>query len=66
MFLKFLLTDYRQRVLSRFDDRCPEIVLDNEKGNSTEIDMALVLAALRKSEQSSQLKGKSVLLSNNR
>lgn len=43
-------TDYRQRVLSRFGDRCTELYLDNEKAEGTEIDMALVLAALRQSE----------------
>lgn len=42
--------DYRQRVLSRFGDRCTELYLDNEKAEGTEIDMALVLAALRLSE----------------
>lgn len=42
--------DYRQRVLSRFGDRCTELYLDNEKAEGTEIDMALVLAALRQSE----------------
>lgn len=42
--------DYRQRVLSRFGDRCQELYLDNEKAEGSEIDMALVLAALRQSE----------------
>lgn len=59
-------SDYRQRVLSRFEDRCPEIMLDNEKGDSTEIDMALVLAALRKSEQSPRVRGKKSILSTSR
>ncbi|KAG4080313.1 hypothetical protein HA402_010805 [Bradysia odoriphaga] len=44
------IVDYRQRVLSRFGDRCTELFLDNEKAEGTEIDMALVLAALRQSE----------------
>lgn len=41
--------DYRQRVFARFGDRCTELFLDNEKAEGTEIDMALVLAALRQS-----------------
>jgi nischarin len=45
-----LEVDYRARILSRFDDRCSEIVLDNEKARSSEIDKAMVLAALRKTK----------------
>jgi Leucine-rich repeat (LRR) protein len=41
--------DYRPRVLARFGDRCNEIILDNEKCSSWELDKAMVLAALRKS-----------------
>ncbi|KAJ6636074.1 Nischarin, partial [Pseudolycoriella hygida] len=44
------IVDYRQRVLSRFGDRCTELYLDNEKAEGSEIDMALVLAALKQSE----------------
>lgn len=47
--------DYRQRVLSRFGDRCTELYLDNEKAEGSEIDMALVLAALRQSEAKPRL-----------
>jgi hypothetical protein len=39
--------DYRPRVMSRFGERCNEILLDNERCSPTEIDKALVLAALR-------------------
>lgn len=42
--------NYRQRVLSRFGDRCTELYLDNEKAEGSEIDIALVLAVLRQSE----------------
>ena len=45
--------DYRPRVLAKFHDRLEEICLDNEKGNSNEMDMALVLSALEKSNKSS-------------
>lgn len=44
--------DYRPRVLAKFHDRLDEICLDNEKGNSNEMDMALVLSALEKSNKS--------------
>uniref|UniRef100_A0AAG5DIF2 PX domain-containing protein n=1 Tax=Anopheles atroparvus TaxID=41427 RepID=A0AAG5DIF2_ANOAO len=53
--------DYRARVLSRFGERLQEIYLDNEKGNQTEYDMALVLSALRISAQKSQRKLHSLL-----
>uniref|UniRef100_A0A182MPK8 PX domain-containing protein n=1 Tax=Anopheles culicifacies TaxID=139723 RepID=A0A182MPK8_9DIPT len=53
--------DYRARVLSRFGDRLQEIYLDNEKGNQTEYDMALVHSALRISAQKSQRKLHSLL-----
>lgn len=58
----FLIPDYRARVLSRFGDRLQEIYLDNEKGNQTEYDTALVLSALRISAQASQRKLHSLLL----
>lgn len=45
-----LEVDYRARILSRFGERCAEIVLDNEKARSNEIDKAMVLAALRKTK----------------
>lgn len=47
--------DYRSRILARFDDRCNEIYLDNEKGNQNEIDTALALSALKLSETFSPL-----------
>ncbi|XP_041784192.1 nischarin-like isoform X2 [Anopheles merus] len=53
--------DYRARVLSRFGERLQEIYLDNEKGNQTEYDMALVLSALRISAQKSHRKLHSLL-----
>ncbi|XP_055531575.1 nischarin [Wyeomyia smithii] len=53
--------DYRARVLSRFGDRLEEVYLDNEKGNQSEYDTALVLSALRISAQNSQQKLHSLL-----
>ncbi|XP_058834461.1 nischarin-like isoform X2 [Topomyia yanbarensis] len=53
--------DYRARVLSRFGERLQEIYLDNEKGNQTEYDTALVLSALRISAKNSQRKLHSLL-----
>lgn len=47
--------DYRSRILARFDERCNEIYLDNEKGNQHEIDTALALSALKLSETFSPL-----------
>lgn len=43
-----LLVDYRAKVLSMFGDRCNEIILDNERCTSEEIDKAMVFNALRK------------------
>lgn len=48
-------------MLSRFGERLQEIYLDNEKGNQTEYDMALVLSALRISAQKSHRKLHSLL-----
>lgn len=45
-----LEVDYRSRILSRFGERCGEIILDNEKARPNEIDKAMVLAALRKTK----------------
>lgn len=45
-----LEVDYRVKVLTRFDDRCAEILLDNEKCSQNEIDKALVLSALKKTK----------------
>jgi nischarin len=42
--------DYRAKVLARFGDRCAEIVLDNEKCTVSEIDKAMIFAALRKTK----------------
>lgn len=42
--------DYRSRVLSRFGNRSNELYLDNEKAGQAELDVALVLAALRQSQ----------------
>lgn len=46
-----LRSDYRPKVLSRFGDRAAELRLDGTAGTATELDMALVMAALRQSEQ---------------
>lgn len=45
-----LEVDYRARVLTRFEDRCAEIILDNERCSQMEIDKAMVLSALRKTK----------------
>lgn len=45
-----LEVDYRAKVFSRFDERCCEILLDNEKCSQNEMDKALVLSALRKTK----------------
>lgn len=45
-----LEVDFRVKVLTRFNDRCADIILDNEKCSQNEIDKAMVLAALRKSK----------------
>lgn len=45
-----LEVDYRAKVLTRFDERSSEILLDNEKCSQNEIDKALVLSALRKTK----------------
>ncbi|XP_055372565.1 nischarin [Condylostylus longicornis] len=42
--------DYRPRVLARFYDRAPEIILDNEHATGMDLDMALVLSALNKAK----------------
>lgn len=42
--------DYRSKVLSRFVERISEIYLDNEKASQKEVDTALVLAALKISQ----------------
>lgn len=42
--------DFRVKVLTRFNDRCTDIILDNERSSQNEIDKAMVLAALRKSK----------------
>lgn len=44
-----LEVDYRAKVITRFDDRAREVILDNEKCSQFEIDKAMVLSALRKS-----------------
>lgn len=42
-----IIVDYRSKVLSRFSERCNEVVLDNERCSQEELDKALVLNALR-------------------
>lgn len=42
--------DYRSKVLTRFEERCADIMLDNEKCSQIEIDKALIHAALRKTK----------------
>jgi hypothetical protein len=42
--------DYRAKVISRFDERCNEVILDNERCSHMELDKALVFSALRKSK----------------
>ncbi|XP_059609143.1 nischarin [Phlebotomus argentipes] len=42
--------DYRSKVLSRFVERIGEMCLDNEKASQKEVDTALVLAALKISQ----------------
>lgn len=42
--------DYRVQSLTRFEERCAEVCLDNERCSQIEIDKALVHAALRKSK----------------
>uniref|UniRef100_A0A1B0GKV1 Uncharacterized protein n=1 Tax=Lutzomyia longipalpis TaxID=7200 RepID=A0A1B0GKV1_LUTLO len=42
--------DYRSKVLSRFVERISEMCLDNEKASQKEVDTALVLAALKLSQ----------------
>lgn len=48
--------DYRARVLARFGERCSEIILDNERCSSNEVDKAMVLAVLRKNNEGKRLK----------
>jgi Leucine-rich repeat (LRR) protein len=43
-----LEVDWRSKVLARFEERCGDIVLDNEKCSPHELDKAMVFAALRK------------------
>lgn len=45
-----LEVDYRARVITRFDERGRDVILDNEKCSQFEIDKAMVLSALRKSK----------------
>lgn len=45
-----VIVDYRSKVMSRFSERCNEIILDNEKCSQEELDKALVLNALRKTK----------------
>uniref|UniRef100_A0A6B2EBX2 Putative nischarin modulator of integrin alpha5 subunit action n=1 Tax=Phlebotomus kandelakii TaxID=1109342 RepID=A0A6B2EBX2_9DIPT len=44
------IVDYRSKVLSRFVERIAEMCLDNEKASQKEVDTALVLAALKISQ----------------
>lgn len=48
-----VIVDYRSKVLSRFGERCNEVVLDSEKCSQEELDKALVLNALRQTRISS-------------
>lgn len=45
-----LEVDFRVKVLTRFGDRCADIILDNERCSQIEIDKAMVLSALRKAK----------------
>lgn len=45
-----LEVDFRVKVLTRFGDRCADIILDNERCSQNEIDKAMVLHALRKTK----------------
>lgn len=45
------ILDYRPKVLARFGDRAAELKLDGTRGSPTELDLALVLSALRQSER---------------
>lgn len=52
IYISIFSKDYRGRVLAKFHDRMDEICLDNEKGSTNEMDMALVLSALEKANLS--------------
>lgn len=45
-----LEVDFRVKVLTRFGERCADIILDNERCSQNEIDKAMVLHALRKTK----------------